>query len=87
MPRLIGWRMGETPDVRRAPEIDTENEFLHPFAKSTEGLHMVRYLLGHRIDKHIAEGTIWFTVDHGPRRFKTSVAALEHVRQLESLAV
>lgn len=79
--------MGENPDVRRLVRLDTWNEFLHPFAKSTEGLLMVRYLLGHRIDKHIAEGTIWFTVDHGAHRFVTSAAALAHVRQLESLPV
>ncbi len=79
--------MGENPDAGRRLVVDAGNEFLHPLEKSTEGLHMVRYLLGHRIDKHIAEGTIWFTVDHGRRRFSTAAAALDHVRQLESLPV
>lgn len=45
---------------------------------------MVRYLLGHRIDKHFAPGRVYFTIDGGYRRFDTSADAVAHIRSAEA---
>ena len=41
---------------------------------------MVRYLLGHRIDKHFAPGRVYFTIDVSDRRFDTSSHAVAYIR-------
>ena len=46
--------------------------------------HMVRYLLGHRIDKHFAPGHVYFTIDGGHRRFDTSADAVAYIRWAEA---
>ncbi|MDH3684525.1 MAG: hypothetical protein OEV40_31790 [Acidimicrobiia bacterium] len=46
---------------------------------------MVRYLLGHRIDKHFAPGRVYFTIDGGDRRFDTSSDAVVYIRWAEAV--
>ena len=45
---------------------------------------MVRYLLGHRIDKHFARGFVYFTIDGGDRRFDTASDAVAYIRWAEA---
>ncbi|MCP4968742.1 MAG: hypothetical protein GY926_26380 [bacterium] len=45
---------------------------------------MVRYLLGHRIDKHFAPGRVYFTIDGNDRRFDTSSDAIAYIRRTET---
>lgn len=46
---------------------------------------MVRYLLGHRIDKHFAPGRTYFTIDGSARRFNTSSEAVAYIRWAEAV--
>ena len=48
---------------------------------------MVRYLLGHRIDKHFAPGRVYFTIDGSDRQFSTSSDAVAYIRWAQAALV
>lgn len=45
---------------------------------------MVRYLLGHRIDKHFAPQRVYFTIDDNDRQFDTSSEAVAYIRRAQA---